>query len=109
MGNNTNWNIYAVKSFGNDLLTEKEQRVIEKTSVVLEKLLRFYDSMAKISNSETSTNDQLTDVVVDQNNPEYEDHIQKDHTNEVEDVIIETYSENDGDAVNPQNDVVYEM
>ena len=88
--NDTNWNIFVLKSTGEESFTEKEHRIIERTSVILEKIFQFYDSMTKISiTKELFRND----VLEDQSDPEYDNY---EDAKEIEEI-------------DPQNDVVHIM
>ena len=91
--NDTNWNIFVLKSIGEELFTEKEHRIIERTSVILEKIFQFYDSMTKISNTKELFRNELNDVLGDQSDPEYENY---EDAKEIEEI-------------DPQNDVVHIM
>ena len=91
--NDTNWNIFVLKSIGEESFTEKEHRIIDRTSVILEKIFQFYDSMTKISNTKELFRNELNDVLGDQSDPEYENY---EATKEIEEI-------------DPQNDVVHIM
>ena len=91
--NDTNWNIFVLKSIGEESFTEKEHRIIERTSVILEKIFQFYDSMTKISNTKELFRNELNDVLGDQSDPEYENY---EDAKEIEEI-------------DPQNDVVHIM
>ena len=91
--NDTNWNIFVLKSIGEESFTEKEHRIIERTSVILEKIFQFYDSMTKISNTKELFRNELNDVLGDQSDPEYENY---EDAKEIEEI-------------DPQNDLVHIM
>ena len=88
--NDTNWNIFVLKSIGEESFSEKEHRIIDRTSVILEKIFQFYDSMTKISNTKELFRNELNDVLGD---PEYENY---EAAKEIEEI-------------DPQNDVVHIM
>ena len=91
--NDTNWNIFVLKSLGEESFTEKEHRIIDRTSVILEKIFQFYDSMTKISNTKELFRNELNDVLGDQGDPEYENYEDAKEIKEID----------------PQNDVVHIM
>ena len=91
--NDTNWNIFVLKSIGEESFTEKEHRIIDRTSVILEKIFQFYDSMTKISNTKELFRNELNDVLGDQSDPENENY---EAATEIEEI-------------DPQNDVVHIM
>ena len=92
--NDTNWNIFVLKSIGEESFTEKEHRIIERTSVILEKLFQFYDSMTKISITKELLKELFrNDVLEDQSDPEYDNY---EDAKEIEEI-------------DPQNDVVHIM